>query len=297
MAFVFGRSLQPLRASRSLARLSLEALEARWCPSRICLDGLTPPRILGFAAGALPGHMALLSGSVDDPNPAGLTVNFDGTVSGSTTCDANGNFSYLTSDAALGSIMAVASDSAGLCSGRAWTILSVPPPILTLTITYGSQRTVTLAGQVTDLDAAGRTVTFSGVVSGSAVTGADGKFTLTTQASALGNVQSSTVDLWGQSSNTAQVTVASAPPVISNLTVYQANANTWVITGSVADESAAGLVIQFSGLASLAGKTAVVGANGTFSLTFQLQPGEQGEVYAQTADWWGLNSNQAGVWA
>ena len=48
------------------------------------------------------------------------------------------------------------------------------------------------------------------------VTASDGTFSYTAQASSLGNVQATTVDLWAQTSNTAQVAVADSAPTISN---------------------------------------------------------------------------------
>jgi len=52
-------------------------------------------------------------------------------------------------------------------------------------------------------------------VVGSTVVNADGTFSLTAQASALGTIQAVTEDVWGQSSNTAQVTVASNVPTFT----------------------------------------------------------------------------------
>jgi large repetitive protein len=238
--------------------------------------------------------MVVLSGVVSDSNPADVCVSFAGAASGSTGCDSNGNFSYTTSSANLGKVHAVAVDGAGLSSGPAFGRITVPPPIVSLSITYGSQRTVTLSGQVTDLDASSLSVTFTGVASGSVAVNPDGIFTLTTTATGLGTIQASTTDLWGQASNTAQVTVSALPPSITSFTATCLGGNLWTLSGTVTDQtSPAGLSVQFGGLSGVTGQTATVGANGAFSLTVQIPSGVSGTVTAEATDWWGLQSNTA----
>jgi virginiamycin B lyase len=172
------------------------------------------------------------------------------------------------------------------------TFMPQAPPTVSVSVTYGAQRTVTLSGQVTDAQPGGLTVNFSGMVVGSVVTNADGTFSATFQASGLGNVQAITTDAQGLVSNTATVTLASNPPTISNF-VGSNSGGVWTFTGKVNDSSPAGLTVSFGGLPSLAGKTATVQADGTFELVVALAAGEQGTVTAQTTNWWGQNSNVA----
>ncbi len=168
--------------------------------------------------------------------------------------------------------------------------------MVSLTLTYGPQHTATLAGKVTDVDAGGRTVTFSGVASGSVTTNPDGTFSFGTTVTGLGNIQASTVDLWGLNSNIAQVTYANKAPQITNFTATEGQMRMWTFSGRVVDEYPAGLVVSFGGLTSLQGKTATVAADGTFSVTFQLQAGETGFATAQVTDWWGVQSQMVEAW-
>jgi hypothetical protein len=215
---------------------------------------------------------------------------FSGAASGGAGCDNNGYFSYTASDAKLGSVAAVAVDSIDLCSRPFKTVIAVARPTVALALTYGSQRTVTLSGNVADLDAGSLSVNFTGVVTGSVNVKSDGTFTLTTSATGLGTIQASTTDLWGQLSNSNQVIVASPPPVITSFTATLSGTNEWILTGTVSDPSAAGLQVKLGGAY---GGSATVGTDGTFSVTVQLAPGLMGDVTAQATDWWGQLSNVA----
>ncbi|MBM4070344.1 MAG: hypothetical protein FJ271_15525 [Planctomycetes bacterium] len=234
-----------------------------------------------------------LTGMVVANQPATVNVNFSGTVSGSTTPNATGYFSFTTGTASLGTVYAVGIDQQQQSSNTAQSSVAVAPPTLTLNITYMTQRTVTLSGTVSSIDAGGRTVTFSGVATGSAVTTSNGMFSYTTQASALGNIQAVTTDLWGQTSSSVQVTVASNDPSITNFAAVHGIGTVWTFQGRVIDESASGLTITFAGIPSLANRTTTVGQDGWFYLTIELQEGEEGVVTAETIDWWGLESNEA----
>lgn len=164
-------------------------------------------------------------------------------------------------------------------------------PSLTLNITYGSQRMVTLSGQVTDEHPGGLIVSFSGVVDGFAVTNPDGTFSLEVEASSLGMIEASTVDALGLASNVAAVTVASNAPQLTEVSCSEGIDNIWTFRGKVIDESAPDLVVRFAGLTSLENRTVTVEADGWFCLIVQLQPDEEGIVSAITTDWWGQDSN------
>lgn len=266
------------------ARLGLERLEARDCPA-----GPT----LTLTALPLPGHLVQLSGQVMDSQPAGVRVTFSGSALGSTTTDNSGRYSFQTSSAVLGTVYAIGQDTLGRWTNTASALIAVAAPIVNLSVSYGTQRTVTLSGTVTDLDPGNRTVSFSGVVSGTATTRADGTFSLVTQASGLGNVFASTVNLWSLVSNVAQLALQSQAPVISNFTAAEGPNHMWTFSGNVQDESATALVVTLGGIPSLQGQTVTVDSQGHFSLTLCLQPGESGTATAVTTDWWGLESNEA----
>jgi hypothetical protein len=233
--------------------------------------------------------MVRLSGVVSDSDPANCGVNFSGAASGGAWCDINGYFSYTASNAKIGKVTAVAVDDCIGSSAPYTTVIAVARPTVALALTYGSQRSVTLSGQVTDLDAGSLSVNFTGVVGGSVNVNSDGTFTLTTSATGLGAIYASTTDLWGQVSKTAQVIVSSPPPVITSFTATMTGGNLWTFTGTVNDPSAAGLQVQ---LAGAYGGVATVGTDGTFTVTVQLTGGVMGNVTAQVTDWWGQLSNQ-----
>jgi hypothetical protein len=237
--------------------------------------------------------MAFLSGMVMDYNPSTVNITFTGAVTASINADSLGNFSYIGPASGLGTVFAVATDGNNLTSNTSQAQLTKPAPFITMSLTYGTQNTVTVAGQVIDIDAGGRTVNFSGVVSGLVVTNSDGTFSFTARATGLGTIQAVTFDLWAQSSNIAQVTVSSNAPVISMLSGVEGVDGWWTFSGQVTDESPAGLQIIFGGLAEVSGDTATVQTGGTFSLLVQLPVDVVGTLFVQTTDWWGLTSNIA----
>lgn len=221
-----------------------------------------------------------------------IQVAFSGAVSGSAQVDANGFFGLMTTDASLGQVSAVAVDDQGVASDVAATTIAVAPPTVTLSIAYGAQRQVTLTGQVSGVDAGGIAVSFTGKVTGSVVTDAAGTFSFTAEASGLGDIQAVATDSWGSQSDPAVVTVASMKPVITNFNrCAGSNARIWIITGSVVDESPAGLVISFSGADEVEAEHPVVRSNGNFVLVVEFAPGFGGIISAQTTDWWGLTSD------
>lgn len=191
-------------------------------------------------------------------------------------------------------------------NGRVWwteydanqigTMQAVLTPSLTLSVTYGAGRMVTLSGQVSDGIPGSLTVSFAGKAVGSVVTNNDGTFSGTFEASALGLISATVTNGLGFVSSAATVTLASNAPVISEFAAALQGGTTWIFSGRVTDENHTGLVVRFDGLASLEGKTATVQANGTFSLNVQLEPGEAGMALAEATDWWGLDSNEAS-WA
>jgi hypothetical protein len=253
-----------------------------------------PSLTLSIAYGS--GRTVTLSGKVTDAAAGGLTVSFTGQVSGSATTNADGTYSFTAQAAALGTVQASTADAWGQASNTAQVTLASATPRITLSISYGSQRTVTLSGKVTAPSPGGLTVTFTGEVNGSVTTNADGTFSLTTQADGLGTIHASTTDAWGQASNCSQVTVKSNKPVINDFQAVEGSNGTWTFSGQVTDESAPGLMVTLSGLPSLTGKTVTVDSTGCFDLTLQLQPGENGTATAQTIDWWGLTSDAVTEW-
>jgi hypothetical protein len=229
---------------------------------------------------------------VTDEAPASVVLTFSGVVSGTTTPDAAGHFSLAAEASGLGTVSAVGVDNENLSSNTAQAAVTSNAPAVTLNISYGQQRLVTLSGQVSDESPGGRTVVFAGVVQGSAVTAADGTYSFTAEASGLGSVQANTTDPWGLASNTAQRDVTSNPPSIVDFQAVVGIGNMWTFSGRVVDECPGGLIVRFEGL--IEGQTAAQ-PDGMFFFTIQIPDGASGGVAAQTTDWWGLDSNIAEV--
>ena len=153
---------------------------------------------------------------------------------------------------------------------------------------------MTVTGRVSGNSPGGLTVTLSGVVSGSVSTNADGTYTYTGPASALGQIQATVTDAWGDTVSSS-TTLANQPPAILNFKAVSNGNNSWTFTGQVQDEYATGLVVQLGGIPSLNNGSAsvTVQPNGTFTYTISLKPGENCCVTAECSDWWGQASNEA----
>ncbi len=260
-------------------RPRIEQLEDRWCPA------------ISFNATVLAGHSVQFSGTVSGEYYSGVHVWITGAATASTTTDSNGNYSLTTSNASLGAVYALSSDDLAHALGWAETTIAVTAPSVSLSLAYGTRNNVTVSGTVTGLDVASRNVTIAGVSSGTAVTDDSGNFSLTTTASAVGNITATTVDPWWQSSNTATVTVSSNAPVIEDFGAIHGFGNIWIFRGRVVDESPAGLTIRFGGLSSLSGRTVTVDDDGTFSFARTLDPMMDGRTAsAIVTDWFGIQS-------
>jgi hypothetical protein len=284
---LIARSRKPASSVwKNRARLGLESLESRDCPTA------TVPGITSFSVTVLQNKMVSLQGTLTDANPSTTWVSLGGKVNGSVEADAYGNFSTTLAASALGNVAALATDSGGLTSSQAVATIAVAPPQITLTLTYGTGHQFILNGTVTDNSPAGLKVNISGVVPpSSTTTDAKGNYNTVVNAYSLGAVSATTTDCWGQVSNTASVTATNSAPVISDLSASCGNYDVWTITGKVTDEHAAGLTVTFSGLAAVQGKTAVVQADGTFTLSVVIPSNQSGYIQAQTHDWWSVASN------
>jgi hypothetical protein len=270
----------------SRARLQFELLEDRLVPAKAFA--------IEFTATALPDHIAHISGKVHDIDPPSVDLTFSGVVSGFAKPDANGDFVFITKATSLGMIRADGVNALDM-KAVSYDALDVPRPVITLDISYVAQRTVTLSGSVEDVDPSGLVVSFKGVVKASTITDSSGKFSLTTDASGLGDVHATTVNDWGLRSERATVTVYSAPPKIINFQAQVSRDGVWTFSGTVVDEDPAGLVVHFSNIPELQGKTATVGSDGKFSLTLLLHLTEPAQVHADVSDWWGLAADPAWV--
>jgi len=266
-------------------RLFVERLEDRYCPSA--------PVISNFTATPTTGTTVQLTGNVSDANPASVQISFGGVMSGSVSANAQGYFSYTAQASGLGTVTATGVDGQNLTSNTAQAQVSAQNPSIQMSASYGTGRTVTLTGTVTDETPGGRTVTFTGEVIGSVTTNANGTFSYTATATALGNVTAQTTDPWGLSSAPAQVTLAVAAPVISNFQVVHQYGTTWVVEGHVTAPDSTGMTVRLGGLPALQGKTATVDGNGNFEIEVTIPNGQWGTATADVTDAWGQSATQA----
>lgn len=283
---LFSRPKKQIPASdRFRARLGVERLEARDCP--------TGPVIMSLSAVATTNHMATLYGMISDPNPASTRINFSGVASGSVNSDATGHFYTQLAASSLGQITAAAIDGMGLTSCPYSVALTDQVPQIVLNLAYGANKQLTLSGKVTDDTPSGLTVSITGLATGTVTTDSNGNYTITVTASGPnGTITATTADIWGQAAS-AQVTASNSAPVISALSASASSYGFWSITGKVADEHPGGLTLTFTStdVPAINGLTTTVQADGSFSLTVLIPNTQSGYFYAQTTDWWGVQSN------
>jgi hypothetical protein len=148
-----------------------------------------------------------LSGRVTDGSPGGLTVSFIGEVTGTTTTNADGTYSYTANAAGLGTISATVTNSSGLTSTAVTcTVQANAPTISNFQAVRQSGNIWTFSGTVTDQSAQNLTVHFGGLdfmTTQTATVRADGTFSLTVElpAESDGWVTAQVTDWWGLASN------------------------------------------------------------------------------------------------
>ncbi len=241
----------------------------------------------------LAGHQVALTGNLVGYTVAGSVVTFSGAVTGSTTADANGYYSYVGSISSLGDVTVSATNAADETSANVTVAVTKPDPTVTLVVTYNSGTSVTLSGEVTSVDGIDTAVTLSGSgVIDTIVVYPDeyGFYSVTLNALALGDLSAVATDTWGATSYQSLASIYSYVPYIADYQAAYGSNGQVTLTGQVIDESPEGLTVVFSGLDELTGLTANTDANGYFSLTFTMTS-ESGSAWAQTTDVWELFSS------
>jgi hypothetical protein len=241
------------------------------------------PVVNSLNAEILPGHQVEFTGNAsDNGNFDGITINFYGDTVGATTTDAEGDFDFTTQEAVLGSVYAIATDAEQNQSQPTFASLATDTPVVALAVQQVTANSVTVSGTISDVDHAYQPIQISGITNGTASTDANGNFTFTGYVSNVGEIDASATDEWGQTSNTADVTVSSLPVANSpTLSLYaQILPGQQVeLTGQLLDANPAGATVTFSGAAT--GST-TTDANGNFS--FIADSASLGTVYASAVD-------------
>lgn len=276
---MFGLRRKKPRAVRPTIQLKLEALESRYCPAG--------PTITNFQAVVLgPGSKAvLLEGTV---NAVPATIAFTGEAQGQTTANADGSFSLQVNAMALGTVMAQATAN-GQSGNQASSVLSWALPTLdSLGVTAtGSTKQITVTGHTSV--GAGQQIIISNVASGFPTTATGGYFSWTGNATSLGTIDITAIDVWLQQGS-SEVTLAVPAPVISNFSGENTGVqNIWDFEGQVTagNLSTAGYPVVFSGVPALQGVLVTVGTDGWFHESVQLSSTDVGLLVAYTSDIWG----------
>lgn len=150
------------------------------------------------------GKYVLVSGTVQDEAPGGLTVQLSGAVSGSTTTDSGGAFSVRLLASSLTAVNATVDDQWSHTSQVASvTLTNNAPQIANFQVQYGPNGLVTITGQVMDEQPEGLTVTFTGLRNATVTVQADGSFSysFTLGASESGVINATVTDWWNAESD------------------------------------------------------------------------------------------------
>ncbi len=232
------------------------------------LPEATSPLISLFTH-VLPGRQLQLTGRVIGADGQEVAVTFSGAAAGSTTTDTAGNFSFVTSQASLGTVYALGIDEYEQTTNTAQAAIDLPTPFVTMNIDSVDGELATIAGVVTGVDPGGQTVTLGGSVNTSVQTDSAGKFSFTTNLSALANLTASTTDLWGQTSPSATIDAAHSIDENSSF-VTTGEILRYVRWGGAAGTVAAiaGGVYYFNRSASNTVRTSVQAATMTHMLSF-----------------------------
>jgi hypothetical protein len=167
------------------------------------------------------------------------------------------------------------------------------PGTLTAGVTYGEGRSITLSGTLSGVPTvANQTIQIAGQANGTAVTDANGNYTVTLTATALGDVHV------GYDPNTwTTVTLTDTAPTLNDFFGNEGENRVWTFTGTTTyNRSYSDLTVYFGGApVSIRGESTEVSTDGTYSLGVQLNGTitDNGTASAWVVDAWGLKSNVA----
>jgi hypothetical protein len=142
-------------------------------------------------------------------------------------------------------------------------------------------------GTVADNTPQSCSVAITGAATGSAGCDASGNFSKVFDVAAPGRITAIATD-GTFLSDSAIHDLTNVAPTINDFIAVGGPNNTWTFSGTVGDEAAMGLTVTLSGPPGVQGASALVQANGTWSITLTLAPGTGGMVTATVTDWYGL---------
>ncbi len=239
------------------------------------------------------GTSVVVSGTVQDSSPANDTVCFGGVVSGSTTPNSDGTFSFSTQASGVGAISAQAVNQNNQSSKPMFTEITSNVPVITnVNAEQISGDLWYFSGTVSDASPGTCQVQFAAPAEswdGTTLSvNGDGSFGyFATLSGTVGGVSVQATNAWGLQSSTVSFAatggnpVALPGPTITNFTVTYGSNNTITLTGTVQDSSGQPVEVFFSGTPSTNGACTTTDNNGNFSLSIVLDAGETGTVYAE----------------
>ena len=160
-----------------------------------------------------------------------------------------------------------------------------PPVITSITAVQVAGQKFQISGSVTDENPGGCVVVFSGAANQYVTCDASGNFSGVFDVPTPGQATGVAGD-GVQSSQPVNVNLANAAPTTTCTAVGRGY--TLTVSGQVTDEVPAGLVVTLTGSRAINGRTAIVLADGTWSLSVTIPTGSHGNVTATVTDWYGL---------
>lgn len=143
----------------------------------------------------------------------------------------------------------------------------------------------------------GRTITITGIASGSCTTGTGGVWGSSIfVASSLGDIHAKYNGL--DASPMVSATLTNSAPIITNFDWTNMGFGSIKFSGFVTDNWAPGLTVTLScDIAAINGRTAVVQSDGSWSVTVNNLNGSYASfIYANVTDWWGTAAAEVNVW-
>jgi len=165
------------------------------------------------------------------------------------------------------------------------------PVINTMSVLQTTGRNVQVSGTLTDEDPGMVMVYFNGVIDGGIQAGADGAFSFSAQASALGSFTATAYDIESLFSQSVTGSVSSQAPLVIDFSATRLSASSWRLSGQILDESPDTVSVHLAGLG--AQTTTSVDADGLFSVTLTNVPSGTNSFGALAVDSWGRTSAQA----
>lgn len=169
------------------------------------------------------------------------------------------------------------------------------PATLSLNVSYGLGRLVTLHGSLTDTSTPGnQLITIQGVVNGQVVTDAAGNYSLGATPNYLGMVSAQKTD---GSSNVASAPITDIPPTIRAFDAIEGPGNMWTLTGTLTYHRPFDtLTVHIGGVpVHINGRTTTADSTGAFGVAVQLDGtvNDNGSIWAEALSPWGLVSERA----